>query len=643
MNREEIINKYGKVEFEEFLKTNNIMELLNEEGLNILNSSPRREERIDYILAFSKQLKELFQYEPFMELFLSSDISYFCINIENLEKESVFNLMNKLISMDKSNQEIAKTFGYFGESIKKEIIESKTLPMELIYEIFKAGRLTDRTTIFENYDIDLTSHNINLYNLFYNGKHSALQSIKSRNLGLREFKPLSIPTHLITKEVADKIWDKYDIFAIREIINMASYSTDPTYLNEYTKRKEEYIIGNCANNEFVSPIKDIYESAYRYYEIRTRLDKESDSLTNDEYDELYREHITYKKEYYNHKYHDHNKKLFEKLENSYKENGLSSIIELFEIENSKMISNYIIDYHFEENYHNIKLDVDELLNFYFRGNINLSQEFISIYERVSNIDYLTIEEKLELHEELKQHNMIERFYDDMAFARHIVRETIKDYSLTSETLEEYLDEELTEQYGVPVYNVKEEPFFGIVKSGIHAPDKLPTGHSYSLVGNNCVSIFGSPDASNTYLYDAETLNPDQIVHVYPRDSFTIYRPFDAVDTPTNRVNTLLTAPELISASTSYNEILILEQGSKPHEIDKDIESLKRIALYCIDNISEQDVNQAKKTGLGILLVSAKSYNPEFETTERISNPDYLWEYKYFDGTSEKEKYESRRI
>ena len=85
MNREEIINRYGKVEFEEFLKTNNIMELLNEEGLNILNSSPRREERIDYILAFSKQLKELFQYEPLMELFLSSDISYFCINIESLE------------------------------------------------------------------------------------------------------------------------------------------------------------------------------------------------------------------------------------------------------------------------------------------------------------------------------------------------------------------------------------------------------------------------------------------------------------------------------------------------------------------------------------------------------------------------------
>ena len=32
---------------------------------------------------------------------------------------------------------------------------------------------------------------------------------------------------------------------------------------------------------------------------------------------------------------------------------------------------------------------------------------------------------------------------------------------------------------------------------------------------------------------------------------------------------LLTAPELINASSSYNEILILEQGYKPHEIDKD--------------------------------------------------------------------------
>ena len=40
-------------------------------------------------------------------------------------------------------------------------------------------------------------------------------------------------------------------------------------------------------------------------------------------------------------------------------------------------------------------------------------------------DYLTVEERLELHELLKKYNMIELFYDDMRMARDMVAETIK--------------------------------------------------------------------------------------------------------------------------------------------------------------------------------------------------------------------------
>ena len=59
------------------------------------------------------------------------------------------------------------------------------------------------------------------------------------------------------------------------------------------------------------------------------------------------------------------------------------------------------------------------------------KERIELYDKISNIDWLLPEEKLELHSILKNYNMIELFYEDMAMARRIVAESIKEYSLSS--------------------------------------------------------------------------------------------------------------------------------------------------------------------------------------------------------------------
>ena len=56
---------------------------------------------------------------------------------------------------------------------------------------------------------------------------------------------------------------------------------------------------------------------------------------------------------------------------------------------------------------------------------------------------LSSQEKIELHNELKQYNMMEIFYDDMSFARKQVRKAIKDYSMVKEELVKFKDEELS--------------------------------------------------------------------------------------------------------------------------------------------------------------------------------------------------------
>lgn len=189
--------------------------------------------------------------------------------------------------------------------------------------------------------------------------------------------------------------------------------------------------------------------------------------------------------------------------------------------------------------------------------------------------------------------------------------------MVKDELVKFKDEELSNEYGVDVYNINDNPFFAIVKSGIRFEDSLPVGHSYSLVGNGCISVFGSLKNSNTYVYDANDLNPEQIVHIFPEDSYTLYQPFSFTEKATDRVEQLMMPDELLYNKRTYNEVLILEQGSTQTDIDSRIPKLKRIALYCVDQITAKDVETAKIQGIGIMLINSKKYNKGIEMPSSI--------------------------
>ena len=184
-------------------------------------------------------------------------------------------------------------------------------------------------------------------------------------------------------------------------------------------------------------------------------------------------------------------------------------------------------------------------------------------------------------------------------------------------------------------------FFGIVKSGNHILDSLPAGHSYSLIGTDGIATFSDPKDSSTFLYDSDDMNPEQLVHTFPFDSYTYYHPFEHSTNPTKRVNRLLMPDELLNASPSYNEILILERGITEVGIEPSIPELKRIALYCLDEIRSQDIDVAKQNNVGIILINSDKYKQNNKKTSNLYQHD-IYDYNYFDGSYEKEKFESRR-
>jgi len=599
--KRKIINS-SKGEFINFLNNDyngEIINLLDNEGVDYLKEYIDIEGRITYILSWSKYANSLFNNQRFLDLFLSTDISNYYATLSMLDERTCNLIVNRCIELNKDMKFISELIGYFNKDYQLKFIDKYDYPNDLIYEMLKRRPNIVGKKILEKYNIDLLSHNISIKNLVDAGKSLAFDEMAKRNgdsyvsSGVEIF---FLSSDLLNMDVAQKLWNELNVYEYRFLINDANYCGDPTNLNNYAKTKEEEFI---LNKEYPESYKNIFNMINKL----SNLDSSSNEY-HDIFRNLIRQIQIFPNEYTN---------LRELIFNG----EFDEVINLITKSLDEKKSDYIIDYHFEENYYNVMYDLRELLEFYYAGNIDIPEDRLYLYQQILNIDMLSSQEKIELHNELKQYNMMEIFYDDMSFARKQVRKAIKDYSMVKEELVKFKDEELSNEYGVDVYNIEDNPFFAIVKSNINAEDNLPVGHSYSLVGNGCISVFGTPKYSDTYVYDSSDLNPEQIVHVFPRDSFTMYRPFSFTDQATNRVEQLMMPDELLYNKRTYNEILILERGKKETDIDSRIPKLKRIALYCVDQITAKDVETAKIHNIGIMLINSKKYNKGIEMPSSI--------------------------
>lgn len=639
MDKEQIILNYSKNEFMNFLmfdRNQDILKLFDSEGIEIFKRSEFKEDRICYILTYSNYKNELLKDASFLDLFLNTRLTSYYATLNNLENDTYDFILNRCISLNMEPKDIATLFSYFKIDYKLSKLDNWPYSIDMLYEVLKQDYdVKVGNKILNNYDIDLLSHDIDLHSFFIRVKQSVLEAQKKRNMDYKIIPDLSINPNMITNEMADYLWNKYNIFQIRFILNDAEYSTDISVLKNSIKLKEEGIINQYKNSNLVYPYNEIYENLTKYHEGRIQYDE---GLSDDYSFNDYRRNCLKLVNKLN------EKNLYENLLELLNEQGLDAVLIYLEKLSLNNLSNYIIDYHFEENYHNITLDMQELLKFYFNGNVLIDQDRVALYEKILNIDYLDEVEKIELHEELKKYNMQELFYDDMSYARQIVAEAIKEYSLSSETIKQYKDIELSKKYGVDVYKMDGEPFFGIVKTGTgkNNGDDMPTGHSFSLVGDGGLAVFGEVSDSTTYLYDSNDLNTEQIVHTFPYDSFTLYRPFETSDKGTSRVNTLIMPEDLVKTTASYNEILILEQGRVKTDIDSKIPKLKRIALYCFDAIKEQDIQNAKMNDTGIILIDTSKYQKNSLNFKSSHEDVDNWRYDYYNDDYESERYEAKR-
>ncbi len=596
-----IINS-NKQDFLDFLDNDyngKILNLLDDEGVELLKKNSYIEDRITYILNYSNYVDLLFNNQKFLDLFLSTDISKYYASLKNLNNKTYDLIVNRCLELNKDINLTGQLISYFNKDYRLKFIDKYDYPNDLIYEMLKRNPKLLGKKILEKYNIDLTSHNIPVGGLVAAGKSLSFEDMTKRE-GYSYVNSSGdvfyLSSDLLNMDVAKKLWNELNVYEYRFLINDANYCGDPTNLNNYAKTKEEEFILN-------TDYPKIYQNIFDMIKKLSNLDSSSNEY-RDIFRNLIRQIQIFPNEYTN-------------LRMLIFNGEFDEVINLITKSLDEKKSDYIIDYHFEENYYNVMYDLRELLEFYYAGNIDIPEDRLYLYQKIVNIDMLSSQEKIELHNELKQYNMMEFFYDDMTFARKKVREALKDYAMVKDELVKFKDEELSNEYGVDVYNINDNPFFAIVKSGIRFEDSLPVGHSYSLVGNGCISVFGSLKNSNTYVYDASDLNPEQIVHIFPEDSYTLYQPFSFTEKATDRVEQLMMPDELLYNKRTYNEVLILEQGSMQTDIDSRIPKLKRIALYCVDQITAKDVETAKIHNIGIMLINSKKYNKGIEMPPSI--------------------------
>ena len=627
--KREIVN-LSKGDFVDFLSNDISGQLLNifdDEGVNYLKQYSDIESRIAYILSWSKYANELFYNRSFLDLFLSTDTSSYYATLSILDNRVCDLIINRCFELNKDVDYISKLISYFSKDYQLKFIDRFDYPNDLIYEMFKRNPELIGKKILEKYNIDLLSHNISIRRVVAAGKELAFKDMARRNetsYFSGDVATFYLSSDLLNKNVAEHLWNSLNVYEYRFLIDDAYYCGDPSILNKHAKIKEEELI---LSDNYVEPFKSIIDMISKLY----NLDVNSDQFYNIII-ELNKKSFMFGNKYLEFRTFLINRQ-FDK-----------AIMLVNKLVNEKK-SDYIIDYHFEENYYNIMYDLRELLDFYYAGNISIPEDRLYLYQQIANIDNLSEQEKVELHNMLKNYNMMEVFYDDMAFARKKVRKALKDYAMVRDELESYKDDELSQEYGVDVYNIEDNPFFALVKSGIRADDKLPVGHSYSLVGNGCISIFGNVNDSDTFVYDSADLNPEQVVHIFPRDSYTMYRPFSFTDKTTTRVEQLIMPDEMLYESKLYNEILILEQGREHTDIDSRIPKLKRIALYCVDQITSKDVEVAKVHNVGIMLINSKKFNKGIEmpaSVYRHFGRDNYHEYKYIQNGNYNEVEEHRK-
>ncbi len=630
--KKKLINSTPKYNFIWFVQEeadDTILTLLSDSGMDILSHSSFLVDRLNGLLTCGKDyVNRLFLDDRFCQLVLDHErdlSSYF----SSLQAPGALAFVKYMERVNTPLEDIPYFLVRLSAKTMKEVVEKHIFPMPVVEEI-----LTNGSKEAEEY---LLSHDVRITTL---ANYSFSKIYRMAQAGTH------IPSSLIhEKKFFHKITHLWSVKDYRFLVNELGYANDVSTLEETRKKYYDQMIDSFIEEENMLPFHfEMYQKIKMALEGDPKEKERRLSTLLEKLEPYFLPYGTNRREY----------EMRVKICELYQEGDLSKIHQYLEEESNLLLSDMIIDRHFEELPYNFFLDVQQLCHFQMEEGRTLSDEDLKQYEQLLEIDSLPYPEKKRLHETLKKTNFVEKYYDDFRMAKDGAAELIKEKMLTKKSSQPWKDEELSKRAGVDVFVLEGAPFYAFVKS-LSIPKKrvlterdvfysVDAG-SYSLDGSSKLHTFNNPREYYNIAYDDFATN--QVMHVYPVDSFSKYVR-EGKGTATKRVYQLMTPEELVQTSYHYNEIVYLQRNDgRKDELNQQLQVPSMFAIYCYDQITDEDVMSARNLGLSIILVKTKSYT--HKTENRISMHDtilhtdgYQQGINYITDISEDEQYGRRK-
>lgn len=562
--------------------------LLNGKGMDLLRKTTELSDKLNGIItSYNTYLKELFQNIEFVIIVIDhfKELGYLFTSIE---ADAALIFVEKLKSLNIPNEELANVILSLNEKAQTLIVDNIDLPTESFWSFVINMRPKAAEALLNKNSIGKHLDNLNvnsLKKLFENAvflPSEVLEDLTFVNLittmiDIKVYRLLLLD--LVSSNDVDKIEKQRELF--------------------YEKTIEDY-------DKEHGMLKSFYE-LYKKFGVLLDFFKD-DNLQIKFVEDLIANNLDMKYIYDLHR---------EVCELKTREDLLS----YFQTLSNYELTNMIIDYHFKDVYFNVLKDIEILCNFNETGGKSLSDEDLRLYKSILQLDELSYEEKIKLHEKMKGYNFLEKFYDDIRNAKNLSYRMINDSILNKERLKKYRNEYLSAKAGVDIYLLDGDPFKVLVKSFGNKYEALERNNfnfyshigSFSLDGSDKLQTFHDPKTSYNIVYNS--LREEQVIHTFPVDSFTL-RPSNNYTKATQRLNQILTPDELVNKSPDYNEILIRQAvPNSPTEYDEKIPSPEMIALYCYDEITDLDIESAKNLGIGIVLVITRKYEKKVSNSQ----------------------------
>lgn len=512
---------------------------------------------------------------------------------------------------EKQNFNLIELISKFSQQTQTEVLKTQKLSNEDYWKMISYAYEETASMLLEEKSVGKSLTNIRL---------PIIEAIASKDIKL----PYQI---LEEPEFIKRISEITDVKTYRFLVNDLEKSND---VEKLEKAREKYYENQINSFNKKSGMFKVYETLYEKLASMEEINPFSLMQTSREIfkdasdDEIF--------------------ELLNQINKVNLESGLNGIKEILKEKSNIMLGNMIIDCHFKDYYLNVLKDVKQLCNFDALGGNALSNDKIEIYKKIIEINNLSYEEKLELNTKLGKKNYVEEFYNDVRNSRNKMYSLIREEILNEDKISKYLDKEETDKFGVNIYRLEGEPFFALVKSlSINKAFELSSGdiHSYkdsgsfSIDASNKLDTFHDPKDNYNLIFN--NFNIDQVVHMFPVDSFSGYTRGEKA---TDRVIELLTPKEFTGRSKDYNEVIIAQKNvSKPNDMDDRLPLPKPFAIYCYDEIGPNDIESAKNLGIGIVVVNTKKYNIETNNSQismfdTMSSGRYNNDLKYVNNKSQ---------